>query len=355
MKRLNRTTIIILVILTVILLFTLKLISPLYGIIVAFIWRITLPFLLAIIISYLLYPILKKLTDVLNMHKSSAIVVIFIAFFSLVSFIIYKGFPVFFFELQDLSEQLPQLLTLYEQTIYSIYHSTSFLPEAVHEQIDSIIIDIELTLERYVERVMKRLINLFDDFVSFLMIPVLVFYMLKDFDKIRDYTYRFIPKQRKEIMERILIAIHEAFGTYIRGQMLLSLFIFTITFLLFLIIDLKYALVLSIFMGVMNVIPYFGPIIGTVPAIIIAFATSWQLVMYVIVIAFIVQIIESALLSPYIMGKTAKLHPIAIIFILLVSGELGGIVAMIIAIPSIMIIRAIILKVSAQKHQCIDN
>lgn len=355
MKRINSKTVLLVIIGLLLAVVMVKLTIPFYKVISPYLWRVVFPFIIAIVISYLLYPILTKLTDVLNMHKTSAIVIIFISFFSLLGFFIYKGFPVFFRELQDLSEQLPQLVSLYEQLIHSIYDSTSLLPEAVHEQIHSLIVNLELTLEQYVEALLNRLVHLVDDFISLLMVPVLVFYMLKDYESIRRYIERFLPESRKRLTEQLLIAVHEAFSTYIRGQTILSFFIFTLTFLLFHLIDLKYAFVLSLFMGVMNIIPYFGPIIGTVPAAVVALASSGRLVIYVLMIAIIVQIIESILLSPYIMGKTARLHPIAIIFILLVSSEIGGIIGMIIAIPLIMIIRAIILNIKAQKQQCIDN
>lgn len=314
-----------------------------------FIWRITFPFLIAVAISYLLYPILNKLTKVANMHRTSAIVVIFLSFFGSATYFIYRSFPVFFQDLQDLSAQLPQLVSMYEQIIYSIYESTAFLPEGVQAQFDTFIAEIELTIEHYVQKIIDWFIDTIDHLISIIMIPILVFYLLKDFPKIKDYFLNFFSEKHKDVVERILIAIHEAFGTYIRGQLVLSFFIFLLTFILYHLIDLKYALLLSMFIGIMNIIPYFGPILGTIPAIIIAIATSWNMVIYVIIIALFVQVIEGTLLSPYIMGKTAKLHPIAIIFILLVSSEIGGIIAMIIAIPAVMIIRSIYMKLSEQK------
>lgn len=354
MDRMSLRKIVIVMISILLIAIIVKFAIPVYKIMSPYVWRVFLPFIIAIIISYVLYPILQTLTHRLNMHQTSAIVIIFISFFSLLSLLIYKGLPIFIHELQELNEQLPQLIRMYDGFRYSIYYSTSFLPDAAHEQIHSLIVKLELTLQAYLERILNQLVHLVDDFIRLLIVPVLVFYLLKDFEHIRDYVKRFIPKSRTPLLEQLLIAVHEAFSTYIRGQTILSSFIFSITFLLFYFIDLKYAFVLSLFMGVMNVIPYFGPIIGTVPAAIVALASSERLLVYVIVIAIIVQIIESALLSPYIMGKTAKLHPIAIVFILLVSSELGGVIAMIIAIPLVMVVRAVVLNIMAQKQQCID-
>lgn len=312
------------------------------------IWRIIFPFLMAIVISYLLYPLLNKLIKSANMHRTSAIVVIFLTFFGSTTYFIYRSFPVFFQELLELSTQLPQLVVMYNVLISSLYDSTQFLPEGIQTQLDLLVVEMESTIEKYVQKLVDLFVNMFDYMISIFMIPIIVFYLLKDFPKICENILKFFPEKRKQIIERILLAIHEAFGTYIRGQLVLSTFIFLLTFLLYKLIDLKYSLLLSMFVGVMNIIPYFGPILGTIPAVLIAVTISWNVVIYVILIALFVQIVEGTLLSPYIMGKTANLHPILIIFILLVSSEIGGIIAMIIAIPSVMIVRSIFLKLYEQ-------
>src|SRR5699024_8782775 len=96
-------------------------------------------------------------------------------------------------------------------------------------------------------------------------------------------------------------------------------------------------LVLSIIMGLTNVIPYFGPIIGAIPAVLITLTISKKLVLFVILAVFIVQIIENNFLSPYIVGKSIRIHPVLIIFALLLGGELGGVVGMIFAVPLLTI------------------
>ena len=87
-------------------------------------------------------------------------------------------------------------------------------------------------------------------------------------------------------------------------------------------------------MGITNLIPYFGPIIGAAPAVLIAFTVSTKLVFFVILSVFAIQLIESNLLSPYIVGKSISIHPAAIIFALLLGGQLFGVIGMIIAVPT---------------------
>src|SRR5690606_18077961 len=108
-------------------------------------------------------------------------------------------------------------------------------------------------------------------------------------------------------------------GDYIRGQLIVCLFVSLTAFLVFNFLNIDYALLLAILMGITNIIPYFGPIIGAVPVIVIAFTTtnSVKLVLFALIGIFVIQIIEGNLLSPYIVGKSVAIHPIAIIFALL--------------------------------------
>src|SRR5690625_1368855 len=116
----------------------------------------------------------------------------------------------------------------------------------------------------------------------------------------------------------LIYAVDKSLGNYIRGQFLLSLCLTLVTFIVYHLINLKYALLLAIFIGLFNIIPYFVPIIGVFPAILIATSISWKHVIIVIVSALVIQILEGSFLSPYIMGKSVHIHPIAIIFALLI-------------------------------------
>lgn len=124
--------------------------------------------------------------------------------------------------------------------------------------------------------------------------------------------------------EKILTAIDKSLGSYLRGQITISSIVALITFLMYYTFELKYALLLAIIMGLMNVIPYFGPIIGSVPAILIALTTSWHLALIILITNIMIQIIENTFLSPYIMGKSVQIHPVFIIFLLMIGAELGG-------------------------------
>lgn len=278
-----------------------------------------------------------------NIQKPLAILLIYLLFFGGVAYLVYLGYPRVVHQVRDLNEQLPQLISIYEETIFKLYESTSFLPEAVHDKLDELISRIENGLERILESLVGYIENLLDIIIIITVIPVLVFYFLKDYSKIKEFIKQLVPRSYANQVSQLYHAIDENLGNYIRGQLLVSLFITLVTWLIYSILNIDYALILAIVMGLTNIIPYFGPIIGTVPAVLITLSYSGKLVLLVLLTTLVIQIIESNFLSPLIVGKSTKIHPITIIFVLLLGANIGGILGMILAVPTYMVGKEIVI------------
>lgn len=313
---------------------------PVYGSILSFIIRLLLPFIIACFIAYLLYPIINWLKQY-NFPNVLSILLIYLLFIGGTVYLVYRVYPAVITQLRDLNEHLPQFIQMYEDIIYQIYVSTSFLPEAVHDQMDQFIFNIETSLENLVGKLMGGFTKIFDFIVIITVIPVLVFYFLKDYHHIKNYLKRFLPMKYRPMMSQLIKAIDERLGGYIRGQLLVSALVSLLTLIVFHLLGVKYALLLAIIMGLTNIIPYFGPIIGAVPAVAITITVSTKLAIFVIITVFVIQIVESNFISPYIVGKTMNIHPIAIIFALLLGGQIQGIIGMIIAVPALTILKEI--------------
>ncbi|SET78004.1 Predicted PurR-regulated permease PerM [Oceanobacillus limi] len=314
---------------------------PFYRAFFAFLLQLFTPFLISCLIAYLLYPIVKKIHQY-NIPKSIAVLFIYCLFFGGVGYAIYRVYPAVIHQLRDLNDYLPQLIEMYQGLIYQLYESTSFLPETVHDRMDEFIASIEAYIEDLIVNLLGGISKIFDMIIIITVIPVLVFYFLKDYEKIRSYSKTFIPKKYQEQTSKLVHAIDENLGNYIRGQLLVSLFVSLTSYIIFQFFGLKYTLLLAIIMGLTNLIPYFGPIIGAVPAVGIALTMSGQLVLFVVISIFIIQLIESNLLQPYIVGKSVAIHPVAIIFALLLGGKIGGVVGMIVAVPLLTISKVIV-------------
>ncbi|HLR15634.1 MAG TPA: AI-2E family transporter [Bacillota bacterium] len=305
----------------------------------AFIGSVLLPFVIASFIAYILHPLVEWIHQQ-QIHKGIAIFLIYMLFLSSTSYGMYLLYPRVLVQLNEFNEQLPTYIHMYEQFMQHIDDSAASFPGPVHTAIDQLIMNVESSVERAVHKTIGGLTKIVDFMFVLMLIPVLVFYYLKDFTSIKTYMRSKIPQHFRETVKGLVDSVDDRLGKYIRGQFLVSLFVTITSWIAYKWIGIDFALLLAIGMGIANVIPYFGPIIGAVPAVLITITTSTHLVWFVIGSIILIQIIESNILSPFILGKSVQIHPIVILFILVVGGKLFGIIGMMLAVPVLTIILA---------------
>ena len=185
----------------------------------------------------------------------------------------------------------------------------------------------------FLQKTADSLITFFSKIFNFILIPVITFYMLKDLDYFKNQLILLIPKSKRSKLLYLFKDIDNVFGKYIRGQILISIFVGILTTIMLIIIKVRYALVLGIFSGLSNIIPYFGPIIGMIPTLIFALLDSPSKAMYAAGAYLLVQQIESGIIAPKVIGESVGIHPIYIILALLIGGKLFGVTGLIIAAP----------------------
>jgi predicted PurR-regulated permease PerM len=310
-----------------------------------------IPFIIAAFITYLLHPIIEKL-HVSGVPRPLAILIIYLFFFGGVGSGLYKGIPLFIQQLKDLNEHLPQFTQTYRSWIAEIHDQTSSLPNGVHERIEQGIDDLEATLEVWLARMMTGFKGILNYVILLVTIPFIVFYMLKDFCLIKKLAAFLTPTKWHESGKRFLHDVDKSLGNYIRGQLFVCLIIGSLATIALWIFKVPYPLLLGIIIGLTNVIPYFGPIIGAVPAAVIAATVSIKLMIIVLIIIFALQFLEGNVLSPLIVGKTLHIHPLFIMLSLLIGGEVGGVIGLILAVPILAVIKVSILhlRVRLSEH-----
>ncbi len=183
------------------------------------------------------------------------------------------------------------------------------------------------------ERTSGIVIGLFSRLFSLIIAPIISFYILKDLNYLEDNLWSLISEENREGVERLLSRINKSIFGFFKGQLTVSLIVGLMGTITLYLLGVRFYLIIGILFGVFNLIPYFGPIIGSLPGIIIASFSSLKLGVIVAIAFFIIQQVESSIIAPKIMGDRVGLHPTIIIFALLAGGELLGIVGMLIAIP----------------------
>ena len=177
---------------------------------------------------------------------------------------------------------------------------------------------------------------------TLVLFPIISFFLLKDDKRFIQSAIKIIPPKFRRDFITIFATINDQVGTYIKGQLIVSICVGILTYIGFIIIGLNYAVILALVVAVTCIIPFIGPAIAIIPALIIALIDSPFMTIKLLVVWIVVQTLHGNFVAPTIMGKSLKIHPLTIIIVLVVMGGLLGVVGLILGIPIYAIIKVII-------------
>jgi len=178
--------------------------------------------------------------------------------------------------------------------------------------------------------------------IILVLAPFFLFFMLKDHEKFIPFIKQFFSGDMKKWIEQSLLDINNVLSLYIRGQVLVSVILAILLFIGYSIIGLKFALLLSVFALFMNIIPFIGPWIAFIPALLIGLFQDPSLVIWVSLVTLIAQQIDANLITPNVMGKTLKIHPLTIITVLLAAGKIAGFMGILLGVPAYAVGKTIV-------------
>lgn len=169
---------------------------------------------------------------------------------------------------------------------------------------------------------------------SLLMILILTFYFLLDWENLRKRFIKALHKDSRGRMQKIINSIEKRLGGWLRGQLILMILVGVLVYLGLFALGVEYALPLAVIAGLFEVVPVIGPIVSGIPALVVGFGTSFWLGVWILVLYVIVQQLENSVIVPHVMGRTAGLSPLTTLVILFVGGSLFGIGGVVLAIPA---------------------
>ena len=318
------------VLLTLIILYFVWQLRPMLQYIFVFLKAILAPFLAAMIISYVLNPVVSMLAA-RKMPRSIAVLLIYAVFLTALAVIAINLIPMFIVQLEELNEHLPEM-TLHAQSLMRNMN-TRLIPPGVEMGMNNWFFQLENRLATGISHFLDNIGSTINLLFNAFIVPFLVFYILKDFDVFERTVVSCLPRSRRKSIVTMLKDIDEALGNYIRGQFLVCIIIGVLAYIGYALIGMPYALLFACVVALFDIVPYLGPFLGAAPAIIMASTISWRLVLLVAVVNTVCQMLESNVISPQVVGRSLHLHPLLIIFALLVGGEVAGIVGLILAVP----------------------
>lgn len=298
------------------------------------------PFLAALIAAYLLAPLVNFM-ERRRISRPVAIAVLYLVFAIVIFLFCVRVAPLFLDDLQELIGQLPSYAADLQRVLYRMEESYRrfSLPPNTREVVEQNIEAFGDLLAAQMEHLYNFVLSLFGGMIILLLVPILTYFILRDEAAFkRGFLFLFPPGYRR-FLTAAAEEINLALGAFIRGTLIVSLAVATLTYAGFLLLRVRFPLVLAIVIGITNIIPIAGPIIGAIPAWLVAFLDTPLLSLKVILLIVIIQQVECQLIVPVIIGRSAHLHPLVIIFALLLGGKLFGFTGLFLAVPAALVLR----------------
>ena len=302
------------------------------------------PLFIGFVVAWLFAPLVDKMTKK-GMSRILASIIIYVVFilFLIIFFRIF--IPIIYNELNELVSTLPAIMTKITNFIDDLFKEVNVEGLDINGMKDNILgaitaygNSISSSLPTTIVNVMSKL---FSGLGSIFFGLIIGLYMLFDFDNVTNLLLKLIPKRHQMEVADLLENISREVRKSVNGTLLVACMVFVCDTIGFSIIGLKSALLFGLFCGITDLIPYIGPYIGTAVATIVAFTQNTFVGVGVLIIAIIVQLVESYILQPVVMSKATKLHPVTIICGLLIFGHFFSIIGMILAVPIMSIFKVI--------------
>lgn len=266
-----------------------------------------------------------------HLPRSISIMALYILAFALIFCSAYLLIGPITSEIKNLSADFPS----YWQNISSGWRTVEAfsISHGLQDNIQNSFTSLQESLTALASNIFGGVLSLFGSIFSILVVLVMTFYLAVYDSAMKKSIRGLFPAQYQPYFMHLVTRMQDKIGLWLRGQMLLSFIIFVMCLLGLSVLGVKYAWVLALFAGITEIIPYFGPFLGAIPAVFIAFTYSPSLGFAVLVLYIIIQQLENYLIVPLVMKKAVGLNPVVVIVAMLIGSQVAGIPGIILAVP----------------------
>lgn len=312
-----------------------------------------LPIIMSIIVAALIFPLVSYIESVLPAHSRHprvarlvAIAVVYAAFIGVMSGFLFLTVQPLYNEAREFFQTAPDIYDEAQSTVEGwLEDYDRQVPEDVQAQIEEwlrsasgAIGDAALAI---LTRTLSGITGTVSLVVGLVVVPFLLFYMLKDKEELVGGMYSLLPEGVSRHTRNVLNLVHGVIGSYIRAQLLSATIVGVFVYLGLLFLDVRFALTLGLLAGVLGLIPIVGAYIGAVPGLLVALATDPSKLLWVALVYIVVQLVESNVIAPRIQGRALRLHPIFIMATLIVASEIAGLWGVFVGVPLVAVARDI--------------
>lgn len=302
------------------------------------------PMFASLVIAYLLEAVVNQLQK-LGLSRMPAVLIVFLLFMAVLLFLLFGLVPIVTRQLAQLVQQLPDYIARGQTLLRQLPEN---YPQLVsEEQADMIIAQLGQELANLGQSALGWSLSSVSSIITLVvflvLMPVLVFFFLKDKDLMIDWASGYLPRERS-LVNKVWVEAEAQIANYVRGKVAEIIIVGLVTYITFLILGLQYSALLATVVGFSVLIPYIGAAVATIPVALIAFFQfGWEWSFGHVMIAYaIIQALDGNLLVPLLFSEVVNMHPVAIILAILFFGGLWGFWGIFFAIPLATLVQAVI-------------
>lgn len=280
-----------------------------------------------------------------RLPRMAAVVLVFLLFVAFGLFLVIALLPVLYQQLASLIEQMPAWIKSVQIVVTQLpQRYPNFVTRQQLDQLSSVLGQEWLAFgQSLLSYSYSSIINIMAVVVYVVLVPLLIFFFLKDRDSLMNWFKQYLPEDRY-LLNRVWTEVDMQIGNYVRGKLFEVVILFLVTFAAFSLMDMRYGLLLAVLTGLSVIIPYIGAVMVTIPVILVAYfqwgigSDFWTLLM----IYAAIHMLDGALLVTVLFSEVVNLHPVAIIVAILFFGGLWGFWGVFFAIPLATLVKAIL-------------
>ncbi|WP_242590538.1 AI-2E family transporter [Candidatus Enterococcus courvalinii] len=303
------------------------------------------PVLIAGFLYYILNPIVKLLMRT-KIKRTWAVVLVLLMLLTAIIWILLSVIPNLVQQISSLASNMPDFIKQVESWLREMAELPIFKEVNISKYLDQLDISYGRIIQQFLSGISSSLGSIVGTIASATIVivtaPFILFYMLKDGEKLVPNIERFFPEKRRSQIVELLGQLNQTLANYISGQAIECLFVGTFTFLGYFILGIDYAFLFGVIAGLTNLIPYLGPYLGLAPAFLVTVFNEPFKALLCCIVVLVVQQLDGNIIYPNVIGKSLKIHPLTIIIVLLVAGNIAGLLGIFLGVPFYAICKTII-------------
>jgi predicted PurR-regulated permease PerM len=310
-------------------------------------------FSLALFLAYFFGPLYRFLLRT-RISKTLAILVIFAIIIAFAVLAIFFLIPNTISELNQLYREIPGLISGLQELLLSFEFIFDWLEDTTNLEtiLQNIFEEIQSGLLTFSRNAIFELSSFVTKFgFGVIVIPIILYYLLIDLELFKDNLLIFVSRENKDDFREIVIEIDRILSNFIRGRLIVCFIVGALITLGLYVLQIKFYLIIGLISGILNFIPYLGPIVGWVIALFFVIGRPWSIFILITILFVGVNQIEAIWLNPKILGKELGLHPLTIIFAMLTFGGLLGFLGVLYAIPLAATLKVVMYRYLVQEDK----